>query len=73
MWWITLAAGLIVVGTGVLNLGRYFNEGPERDRGLAGSGPAHRLVAAAMFTAAGLFLSFLSLANLIAERTGTLP
>lgn len=66
MWWITLVAGLAAVGIGGQNLVRYFHEGPERDRGLAGSGPAHRLVAAAMFTAGGLFLTFFSLANLLA-------
>jgi hypothetical protein len=67
MWWITLLAGLGAVGVGVVNVARYFREGPEPERGFAGSGPAHRLVAAAMFMAAGLFLSFLSLANLIAQ------
>jgi hypothetical protein len=66
MWWFTLVIGLAAVGFGGLNLVRYFREGPERDRGLAGSGPAHRLVAAAMFTAGGLFLTFFGLANLIA-------
>jgi hypothetical protein len=73
MWWFALAAGLIIVGVGALNLVRYFRDGPERDRGLAGSGHAHRLVATAMLTTAGLFLSFLSLANLIAERFRTAP
>jgi hypothetical protein len=67
MWWITLVVGLAAVGVGGLNLVRYFHEGPERERGFAGSGPAHRLVSAAMFTAGGLFLIFFSLANLIAS------
>lgn len=70
MWWVTLAAGIVAVGVGGVHVGRYFREGPERGRPFAGSGPAHRLVSAAMFTAAGLFLTFFSLANLIAGYAG---
>jgi hypothetical protein len=73
VWWLALAVGLILIGTGVVHLGRYFHEGPERHRSLAGSGPAHRLVAAAMCTAAGLFVSSFSLAHLVAERATSLP
>jgi hypothetical protein len=66
MWWLTLVIGLAAVVVGGMNLVRYFREGTSQDGDLAGSGPAHRLVAAAMFAAGGLFLTFFSLANLLA-------
>jgi hypothetical protein len=70
MWWVILMAGVAALAVGGVNLSRYFREGPEPERGFGGSGPAHRLVSAAMFTAGGLFLAFFSLANLIAGYAG---
>lgn len=68
MWWIALVGGLIAVAAGIAQVVRYFREGSGPERGLAGSGPAHRLVAAALFVTTGLFVSFFSLANLVALR-----
>jgi hypothetical protein len=66
-------AASIVVGAGILHLGRSFREGPAPDRGLAGSGPTHRLVTAALYKAAGLSLGFSNLANIVADRAAMAP
>jgi uncharacterized membrane protein HdeD (DUF308 family) len=68
MWGIILVLGVAAVVAGGFQVARYFREGPEPDRGFAGSGPAQRLVAGALLTAAGLLLSFFGLANLVAQR-----
>ncbi len=66
MWWILLAAGVLGVLVGLVQLAAYFRGGLS-DRSLAQSGPAEKLVRAAMFVTGGLFLSFFSTANLIAQ------
>lgn len=65
MWWMMLVAGGSGVLVGLVQLATYFRGGLS-DRSLARSGPAEKLVRAAMLVTGGLFLSFFSLANLIA-------
>ncbi|MFN2323584.1 MAG: hypothetical protein ABR510_11580 [Trueperaceae bacterium] len=60
-----LIAGASGVLVGLVQLATYFGGGLS-DRSLARSGSAEKLVRAAMFVTGGLFLSFFSLANLIA-------
>jgi hypothetical protein len=67
MWWIVLGAGVASIAIGMVQLVRAFVAGAERGRGLTATGPAIRLVSAAMFVTFGLFLSFFSLANLVAQ------
>jgi hypothetical protein len=66
MWWIALAVGVVSIAIGMVQLVRSFVAGAERGRGLTASGPAIRLVSAAMFVTAGLFVTFFSIANLVA-------
>lgn len=65
MWWLMLVIGVIGVLVGLVQLGTYFRGGLG-DESLARSGPAEKLVRAAMFVTGGLFLSFFSTANLVA-------
>ena len=67
MWRMMLVAGVLGVVVGIVLLATYFRGGLS-DRSLARSGPAEKLVRAAMFVTGGLFLSFFSMANLIALR-----
>ena len=67
MWWMMLVAGAIGVVVGLVQVLIYFRGGLG-DRALAGSGPAEKLVRAAMFVTGGLFLAFFGIANLVAER-----
>lgn len=67
MWWMMLVAGVLGVLAGIVQLATYFRNGLS-DRSLAKSGPAEKLVRAAMFVTGGLFLSFFGMANLIALR-----
>ena len=67
MWWLMLAAGVAGVLVGLVQLASYFRGGLS-DRGLANSGPAEKLVRAAMLVTGGLFLAFFGTANLIAQR-----
>ena len=69
MWWMMLAIGVTGVVFGLVQLATYFRGGLS-DRSLAKSGPAEKLVRAAMFVTGGLFLSFFSMANLIAMSVG---
>ncbi len=66
MWWMVLAAGVAGVVIGLVQLATYFRGGLS-DRSLAKSGPAEKLVRAAMLVTGGLFLSFFGTANLIAQ------
>lgn len=67
MWRMMLVAGVLGVLVGIVLLATCFRGGLS-DRSLARSGPAEKLVRAAMFVTGGLFLSFVSMANLIALR-----
>ena len=67
MWWLMLVAGMLGVVVGLGQLATYFRGGLS-DRSLASSGPAEKLVRAAMFVTGGLFLGFFGMANLIAQR-----
>lgn len=67
MWWMMLVAGVVAVVVGLVQLATYFRGGLS-DRSLANSGPAEKLVRAAMFVTGGLFLGFFGMANLIALR-----
>ena len=67
MWWLMLAAGAAGVVVGLVQLSTYFRGGLS-DRSLAKSGPAEKLVQAAMLVTGGLFLAFFATANLIAQR-----
>jgi hypothetical protein len=70
MWWITLLAGVLAVSAGLGLLVRAFaSAGGGRERGAAV--PPLQLVVAAMAVTGGLFLSFVSLANLVAA--GVIP
>lgn len=69
MWWITLAVGVVGVALGVRQLVLVFVSGAERGRGLTATGPAIQLVRGAMYVTGGLFLSFVSLANLVAMQS----
>ena len=67
MRWLVLAAGVVSVVVGLVQLARFFRGGLS-DRALAKSGPAEQLVRAAMLMTAGLFFAFFGTANLIAQR-----
>lgn len=67
MWWTMLGFGVLGVVVGIVQLAHYFRGGLG-DRSLAASGPAEKLVRAAMYVTGGLFLGFFALANLIAAR-----
>lgn len=67
MGWMLLVVGALGVVVGIVQLAHYFRGGLS-DRSLARSGPAEKLVRAAMFVTGGLFLGFFGLANLIAAR-----
>ena len=67
MWWLMLAAGVAGVVAGLVQVANYFRGGLS-DRSLAKSGPAEKLVRAAMLVTGGLFLAFFGTANLIAQR-----
>lgn len=67
MWWLMLAAGVAGVVYGVAQLMRTFRGGL-RDRDVAQTDPALKLVRPALFVTFGLFLAFFGVANLIAAR-----
>jgi hypothetical protein len=67
MWWSMLVAGTVAVVVGIVQLAQYF-QGGLGDRSLAKSGPAEKLVRAAMLVTGGLFVAFFGLANLVAQR-----
>ena len=67
MWWLMLAAGVAGVVAGLVQVANYLRGGLS-DRSLAKSGPAEKLVRAAMLVTGGLFLAFFGTANLIAQR-----
>jgi hypothetical protein len=67
MGWVMLVAGTTGVAVGLVQLARYFRGGLG-DRGLARSGPAEKLVRAAMLVTGGLFIAFFGIANLVALR-----
>lgn len=67
MWWLMLAAGVGGVLVGIVQLATYFRGGLG-DRSLARSGPAEKLVRAAMLVTGGLFIGFFATANLVAQR-----
>jgi hypothetical protein len=64
--WALLVVGLTGVVVGLVQLASYFRGGLG-DRALAASGPAEKLVRAAMFVTGGLFLGFFGIANLVAR------
>ena len=70
MWWLALSAGIISVGAGLAQLAASFRDGLE-DRSLAQRGPAAKLVRVAVLVTGGLFVGFVSTANLLAARMGT--
>lgn len=67
MWWLVLAAGVIAVVFGLVQLARFFRDGLS-DRSMARSGPAEQLVRAAVLVTGGLFVGFFGTANLVAQR-----
>jgi hypothetical protein len=70
MWWITLAVGVVGVGLGLRQLVLAFVAGAEREGDPAATTPALRFVRSASLVTGGLFLAFLSVANLVAQRSG---